>query len=110
MEAIRETLGGLLKELKARKDNEGRLDPSQLAKQVFSRKEAQHILVGNLKSGTLYIKVDSSAWLYYFNLHKNEILGKFSATGSPVKDLKFNLGAIARKIRSRKEKILQEKG
>lgn len=94
MEPIKETLSGLLKDIRVRKDKTAEWTPEALAKKAFSGKESQHLQAGNLKNGILYIKVDSSTWLYYFNLHKKELLEKLSGAQSPVKDLKFSLGQI----------------
>ena len=109
IETIKDALDGLLKEIKVRSDSVARFDPEAMVKQVFSRKEAQHIQPGNLKNGVLYIKTDSSTWLYYFNLHKKELLEKFSGAGSPVKDLKFNLGVVVGKSRAGERKNLARK-
>ncbi len=97
MEAIKETLEVLLKDLKVRKDRVSTISPEFLAKKVFSRKESEHAHAGFLKNGVFYIKVDSSTWLYYFNLHKKELLEKLSGQNSQIKDLKFSMGEISRK-------------
>ncbi len=81
MEAIKETLEVLLKDLKVRKERVSTISPEFLAKKVFSRKESEHAQAGFLKNGIFYIKVDSSTWLYYFNLHKKELLEKLKAEG-----------------------------
>jgi hypothetical protein len=94
MEALRETLDLLLKDLKARGLKSGAVSPERLAKKIFSRKESVHGQAGLLKNGVLHIKVDSSTWLYYFNLHKKDLLEKFSEKNSQIKDLKFSLGEI----------------
>jgi predicted nucleic acid-binding Zn ribbon protein len=92
VEAIKQPLEALLKELEARKEKAGQMAPEFLAKKIFSRKEAVHARAGSFKNGVLYLKVDSSTWLYYFNLHKKELLEKFSGANSQIKDLKFSLG------------------
>ena len=97
MEAIKETLDLLLKDLKDRKNKAAEIAPEFLAQKAFSRKEFLHCQAGGLRSGVLQIKVDSSTWLYYFNLHKKELLEKFSGHNSQIKDIKFSLGEIARK-------------
>ena len=96
MEAIKNTLEGLLKDLAARKEKSADQDPENLIKKFFSRKEAEHGRAGILKNGVLYIKVDSSTWLYYFNLHKKEFLEKFSARNPQIKSLKFSLGEFSK--------------
>ena len=97
MEAIKETIEALFKDLKVRKDRVSMISPDFLAKKVFSRKESGHARAGVLKNGVFYIKVDSSTWLYYFNLHKKELLEKLSGLNSQIKDLKFSMGEISRK-------------
>jgi predicted nucleic acid-binding Zn ribbon protein len=96
VEAIRQPLEVLLKELQLRKEKAADLSPEFLAKKVFSRKEALHARTGAFKNGVLYLKADSSTWLYYFNLHKKELLEKFSQANSQIKDLKFSLGEFVR--------------
>jgi predicted nucleic acid-binding Zn ribbon protein len=96
MEAIKQALDVLLKDLQLRKEKAAELSPEFLAKNVFSRKEAPHARVGIFKNGVLYLKTDSSTWLYYFNLHKKELLEKFSGGNSQIKDLKFGLGEFSR--------------
>jgi hypothetical protein len=96
VEAIKQPLEALLKELEARKEKASQMDPEFLAKKVFSRKEAPHARVGSFKNGALFLKVDSSTWLYYFNLHKKELLEKFSGANAQIKELKFGLGEFPR--------------
>lgn len=109
MEAIKETLGILFKDLKVRKEKAAALTPEFLAKKFFSRKESEHAQAGFLKNGVLYIKVDSSTWLYYFNLHKKELLDKLSGQNSQIKDLKFSLGEVFRNKQSERGKGCNEK-
>jgi predicted nucleic acid-binding Zn ribbon protein len=96
VEPIKQSLDILLKDLQARKEKSAELAPEFLVKKVFSRKEAVHARAGAFKNGTLYLKADSSTWLYYFNLHKKELLDKFSGVNSQIKDLKFSLGEFSR--------------
>jgi len=97
METIKQTLEVLLKDLQARKEKAAEVTPDFLVKKVFSRKELEHCQAGSLKNGILQIKVDSSTWLYYFNLHKKEAQEKFSGQNSQIKGLKFSLGEISSK-------------
>ncbi len=87
----------MLRDLKERKEKAAEISPELLAKKIFSRKEAAHARAGLLKNGVLYLRVDSSTWLYYFNLHKKELLENFSRQNSLIKDLKFSLGEFAGK-------------
>lgn len=96
MEPIKQTLDELFKDLQARKEKAAEVSPDFLTKKVFSRRELEHCQAGSLKNGVLRIKVDSSTWLYYFNLHKKEALEKFGGQNSQIKDLKFSLGEISR--------------
>ncbi len=95
MEAIKDTLDVLLKELASRNEKSAEQAPEYLVKKIFSRKEAEHARVSFLKNGALYIKVDSSTWLYYFNLHKKELSKKFSARNPQIKSLKFSMGEFS---------------
>ncbi len=95
MEAIKDTLDVLLKELASRKEKSAEQSPENLVKKIFSRKEAEHARASFLKNGVLSIKTDSSTWLYYFNLHKKELTEKFSALNPQIKSLKFSLGEFS---------------
>jgi len=108
LEQIKETLDGLLKTLKARREKAASSSPELLGKRAFSSKESRHARISGIKNGLLYIKVDSSAWLYYFNLHKKELLEKLSAQDAGIKDFKFSLG-MAEADPGRGEKILARK-
>ncbi len=109
MEAIKETLGFLLKDLNTRREKAATSSPEFLAKKVFSRKESEHAQPGILKNGVLYIKVDSSTWLYYFNLHKKELLGKFFGQNNQIKDIKFSLGQVLAGNNSTRKNVAMKK-
>jgi len=92
VETIKETIEGLLKNIKVQKEKAAGITPECLAKKIFSRKELEHVQTALFKNGILYLKVDSSTWLYYFNLHKRIFQEKFFSGNSRIKELKFSLG------------------
>ncbi|HHN64296.1 MAG TPA: DUF721 domain-containing protein [Nitrospirae bacterium] len=59
-----------------------------------------HIYPLHLKRGRLTVSVDSNEWLYEINLHKREILKRFSSYG--VKDLRFRLGRVPKEFTTEK--------
>lgn len=59
---------------------------------ILSEKEKKHAKISGLKNGTLMIHVDSSAWLYQFNLKKNKILKSLQGAGNEISRVYFKIG------------------
>lgn len=91
MEAIKDTLGVLLKQLKSHQKplNER---PETWLKKSLTKRELGHISGQAFKGGTLKISVDSASWLYHLNLQKRKLLKKISMFCPGVKDIRFVLG------------------
>ena len=94
MEQIKGTVEALLAQLKekSQKSEFSKGGPEALLKKVFTKKELAHINFGYFRNGTLGIKVESSSWLYYFNIKKEDLLGRVRRQSSTVKDMRFSIG------------------
>jgi len=69
-------------------------DPEVLIKKILTKKELGHIKVRYFKKGTLGLTVDSSTWLYYFNLQKRDFLGKLHTQSGAIENIRFYIGEI----------------
>jgi hypothetical protein len=68
--------------------------PDALLKKLLTKKEFGHIKFRYLRKGIMGITTDSSPWLYYFGLHKEELLTKVRKHMSAIKDIRFYVGEI----------------
>lgn len=92
METIKNVLEGLMQSLQ---DKEPAGDkPGAILKKVLSAKEREHASFDYFKKGTMGVSVDSSPWLYYFNLQKNNLLAKLCKQSKAIKDIRFRIGEI----------------
>jgi len=92
MEHIKETVRAVFKEWHD-KEKQGSCDEVAAAlKKVLAKKALEHVKLYNFRKGVLSIRVDSSSWLYYLNLQKEDILNKLHRGCAPVKDIRFSLG------------------
>ena len=94
MEAIKETIGNLLRGLEDKKRGISACDPQGLLKKALTKKELQHIKFNYFKRGILGVSVDSSAWLYKLSLQKEDLLHKLSGDLPAIKDIRFWVGEI----------------
>lgn len=94
MEAIKDTIINVIKELSLKKHGLSENDnPEVLLKKALTKKELRHIKFHYFRKGMLGIKVDSSVWLYSMNLKKEKLISKLnSASTLGVKDIRFVLG------------------
>lgn len=67
-------------------------DPEFLLKKYLTKKELRHIKFRSLRKGTLRLDVDSSSWLYYFNLRKEAFLADLRKQSSCIKDVRLYIG------------------
>ena len=89
MEAIKETVVSVMQRLQEKKSGAGNKDPGDLLKHILTKKELKHIKVNNFKKGILSLNVDSSAWLYNFNLQKQDLMVKLNKQLAALKDIRF---------------------
>lgn len=93
MEAIKETINSLMLVWETKKKSADFYDFENLLNKLLTKKEIRHIKFNYFKKGILDIKVDSSNWLYYFNLKKKEVIMSMRQDVEGIKDIRFHLGA-----------------
>jgi hypothetical protein len=92
MESIKGTVESLIASLKTRGKGGGR---EEIIRGAFSQKELQHLRVlPSRVPARVRIAVDSSAWLYYFNLRKKALTGKIAERMPEVKEIVFIIGTV----------------
>lgn len=93
MEAIKETVKGLMQKWKSQKKLSIQDEPFIALKKALKKKEREHIRFNYFRNGILGIGVDSSAWLYALNLQKEALLNKSRLKSDVViKEIRFSLG------------------
>jgi len=92
MEAIQETVAHVMQRIKTKKSGAGDKGPDDSLKKILTKKELQHIKVNYFKKGILCLSVDSSAWLYNFNLKKESLITKLNKELGGIKDIRFYIG------------------
>jgi hypothetical protein len=94
METIRTTLESVMRdwEKKILKPDED--SPGVPLKKFLTKKELGHIRFRYFKKGVLSFNVDSSSWLYYFNLRKSELLAKLQKQTGLIKEIRFYIGEV----------------
>lgn len=92
MEAIKETINNIMLVWGGKKNNADFYNFENLLNKLLTKKEIRHIKFNYFKKGVLDVKVDSSSWLYYFNLKKNELLMRMHKEIMDIKDIRFYLG------------------
>jgi hypothetical protein len=93
-EAIKDTIESLMRGLKKKKQGPASQEPEGLLKKFLTKRELRHIKFNYLKAGVLYLHVDSSAWLYQFNLQKEALMARIRQELPGIKNIRFRLGAI----------------
>lgn len=95
MEQIKKTIEEVIKTLQeCRKKRTPENDPETLLKKNLSKKELAHIKFNYYRKGVLGIKVDSSSWLYYLSLQKEQLSDKLRRKLAGLKHIHFCLGEI----------------
>jgi len=94
MEAIKDTLQKLMQSWEKKIKLSGQDAPEVLLKKCLTKKELGHIRFRYFKKGILGTSVDSSTWLYYFNLQKEKLLGKLRQQSGKIKEVRFYIGDI----------------
>jgi len=94
MELIKDTLKAVFAKIGQRSPADSSSDPFMWLKKTLTKRELGHIKVNYFRDGVLGINVDSSSWLYYFNLNKKALLEKISKRTDKLKEIHFYLGEI----------------
>jgi hypothetical protein len=91
METIKDALQSFMRTLQQRKkDSDG--DHYVALKKVLTKKEFGHIKIHYFRQGILVVAVDSSSWLYHFNIKKQAVVQRLQGCRPVVKDIQFYLG------------------
>jgi hypothetical protein len=69
-------------------------NPESALKKFLTRKELGHIKFRYFRKGIFSFDVDSSSWLYYFNLKKDELLTRLQKESSAIKGIRFYIGEL----------------
>jgi len=94
MEQIKDTVRSVFEKLATQKKEPAQANPANWLKKSLTKKELRHIKCDYFRKGVLGLSVDSSSWLYYFNLKKTEILARLVKQSNDIKDAHFYLGDI----------------
>lgn len=92
--SIKDAILEFVRQLELKQRNAGGFDPQVCLLQAISKKEARHIKFDYLRNGALGLIVDSSAWMYEFNLKKEALLSAFRKQDTTIKNIYFRLGEV----------------
>lgn len=93
MELIKDTVSSLLKKLQE-KGGPGKPHPEDVLKNILTKRELGHIKVKYFKAGVLHLSIDSSGWLFNFNLKKQLLQEKLQAKLPEIKEVRLRLGPV----------------
>jgi hypothetical protein len=97
MQRIKDTVQAVINDLRDKNQKKTKDDPRVWLKKILSKNESDHVGFKYFNKGILGLKVDSSSWLYYMNLHREEFMGKLKKNNITVKDIRFWMGEIGEK-------------
>jgi hypothetical protein len=92
MEPLKNTVVSVMLGLQEKKIGVAGKDPADLLKKALTKKELQHINFNYFRKGILGLTVDSSAWLYNFNLQKQDLIARLNKQFGSVKELRLRIG------------------
>ena len=92
MEQIKDTIKIVFEQLDQQRKGSFIDGQAEILKKVLAKKALKHVKLFNFRKGILNIKVDSSSWLYYLSLQKEDIMQKLRTNGVTVDDVRFSLG------------------
>jgi len=94
MEQIKDTIAQVMQGLQKKKTHPAKDDPGDLLKKVLTKRELEHIKFHYFRKGVLGLYVDSSSWLYNFNLKKENILRELNQRSRAIKDIRLRIGDL----------------
>jgi len=94
VEQIKDTIQSVIRLLSEHKGIVSSEDAEILLKKALTKRELTHIKLNYFKKGILNLTVDSSSWLYNFNLHKRQLLAKLNEKSDWVKEIRFRIGEV----------------
>lgn len=92
MEQIKDTLVTVFQGLMDKKAGITGPDPQEALKKILTKKEYGHIKFNYFKKGILGLSIDSSSWLYNFNLKKETMLQRIKKELPDIKDIRLRIG------------------
>ena len=63
-------------------------------KNLLNEKELKHTRIAGIKEGTLFVCVDSPAWMYQMRIRQTKILKELKEEIPGVKSIRFKMGKI----------------
>jgi hypothetical protein len=96
MDPIKDTILEVMKQLDQQQRIRSAFDPSEILKNVLTKKELGHIKVDYFKNGTLMVQVDSAVWLYAVSLKKAALLKALAERNPEIKELRLRVGQPSR--------------
>ena len=77
---------------------QGRADPQDRLERIWlsvlRKGEEKHLKLLGLKNDTLFVDVDSPAWLFQMRIQKKKILEKFQEQIPEIKNISFKIGKV----------------
>ncbi|RJP27305.1 MAG: DUF721 domain-containing protein [Candidatus Omnitrophota bacterium] len=92
MDKIKDIIEQFFSDLGKAGHGSGGIATEKILKKVLTKRELSHIKCNYFRSGVLGIGLDSSAWLYQFNLKKPLLLSRLKEDIDGLKDIKVFLG------------------
>ncbi|KPK96637.1 MAG: hypothetical protein AMJ95_13070 [Omnitrophica WOR_2 bacterium SM23_72] len=92
MDKIKDIVNDVMGDWAVKREGAGPEAPSAWLKKVLTKKELAHIRFNYFKKGVLGVWVDSSSWLYAFNLKKPDLLEKLRKVAGGIQDIRFRIG------------------
>lgn len=92
MEHIKNTIEELISSLQKQRENFTIEKLEEIFSKTFTEKELPHIKYAYFSKGILGIRVDSSNWMYHFNIQKKRLLTRLEQDVKDIKDIKFYIG------------------
>ncbi|MGB4520862.1 MAG: DciA family protein [Candidatus Omnitrophota bacterium] len=92
MERIKETIKTVFSDWEGKNKEGAPGEIKDILKKVLAKNALVHVKLFNFRKGILSIKVDSSTWLYYLNLQKDDLLVKLREYLNTIKSIRFSLG------------------
>ncbi len=94
MERIKDTINHVIKTLSEKMESVPGTDPGAALKKILTRSETRHIKFNYFKKGTAYFNVDTSGWMYSFNLKKEAMLSGLKKEVPEIADIRFRIGDV----------------
>jgi len=98
MEPIKSVIYSFLEGLEEKRNKISSLNPDDHLKKVLTKRELEHIKLNNFKKGILSFIVDSSSWMYYFNLKKESLIKEFKKDLKDLKNIRFSIGDVDEQV------------